>query len=333
MKIFSTTSPISWVGAVAALVVASTLSTRGAGIQSGLNGSPAGCSEQLPSCQVCHSNSAPFTGRSGPPIATMSVGTRALNFGQVISVTTAVSGGVGGSNGGFVTEATSGTFTAGGNSHTLTSNSSITHVNKNSRSWTFSYTAPNAAGPVSLTSCNMTSNGSGTSNDEFSFVGFDPNATVATPVRLYVLPQGVTNMGTACADGFGNLSVLGANSSPTVGNAGFAVELIGTTPSTVAILFAGFNPAGFQSVPLGLLLGLTGCDGHLANIANSFSTFTTGGSAERAEGTASFPIPIPNMPSLVGASFDLQGAYVDGSVAALRNLPLSLSNGVNVTVQ
>jgi len=316
-----------------ALMVTGVLSSHASGVVSGGGGVPADASRVLASCSACHSGSAPTPSRANPPVTTLTVGARVLNAGQTTTVTTAVTGGLSGTTGGFLCEATDGTFAAGSGSHINGVGGSITHSNKNQRSWGYTFTAPSSPGPIELTSVAMTSNGSGSSGDQFSFTGYDPNATIGTPVRLYVLPAGVTNLGTGCADGYGNVPVLGAASAPTVGNAAFAFDIVGCAPGSIALLLLGVNPAGFQGIDLGAILGITGCTGYVLSPIAIPSALTSAGNAVRGEGTSSFPFPIPNSSVYLGFTMDAQGAALDGSVATTRAIPLTMTNGVHVVVQ
>ncbi|MBM4060093.1 MAG: hypothetical protein FJ265_03205 [Planctomycetes bacterium] len=256
-----------------------------------------------------------------------------LNAGQQTSVTTAVTGGLATTTGGFIGEATAGSFVAGTGNHVNISTRSITHDDRTRRSWTYTFVAPATPGVVELTSCGMASNGSGSSGDKFSFNGFDPNATVGTPVRVYVLPTGVTNFGAGCADGYGNIPVLGAPSAPTVGNGSFGFQLAGAAPGSLAFLLYGFNPPGFPGLNLGALFGITGCTGYVANPLSTATAFTSAGNAMRAEGSCSFPFPLPNSPAYLGFAIDVQGACMDNSVAATRAVPVTFSNGLRMVVQ
>lgn len=320
---------------VSVLITVTTLMSSSGGVQSG-GAYPFNCSSQLPSCDACHSGSAPSA--SGPTTTlVVANGRRALAQGEVIGVTTTVSGGVTGSTGGFVCEATAGAFTGNGTtSHVISNPLGVTHLNNSTRTWTYTFTAPNTVGPVELTSVGLATDGSGTGGDRFSFNGFDKTATSATPVQLFVLPAGVTNVGSGCADGYGNISVLGANGTPTVGNAGFAFQLLGASPGQFAVVWGGLNPAGF--VPFSLSsMGFTGCTSYLANIIPSWTATTSGSAssvtaAQRAEGAAAFPLPIPNTAALHGQSFDVQAGYLDPSVASLRPMPLSLTNGLHLAI-
>ncbi|MBL8731684.1 MAG: hypothetical protein JNN13_04885 [Planctomycetes bacterium] len=325
-------SPLFWITATAFLVTG-VLSSKASGIASGSGGAPANSSRALASCSACHSGSAPTPTRTNPPITNLTVGARVLNAGQQTTMTTAVTAGLSGTTGGFLCETTGGTFGAGTGSHINGTGGSITHSNKNQRSWSYTFTAPSTPGPIEVTSVAMTSNGSGSSGDQFSFSGYDPNATSGTPVRLYVLPAGVTNLGIGCADGYGNVPVLGAASSPTLGNAAFAFHLVGGSTNAVALLLLGINPPGFTGVDLGALLGITGCNGYVLNPLGIPTAVTSTGSAIQAAGSTSFPFPIPSGSSYLGFAFDAQAGVLDASVASTRAFPLTMTNGLHVVFQ
>jgi hypothetical protein len=325
-------SPVLWSGA-AVLVLGGVLSTYQSGVASGTNNVPANASRAMNSCSACHSSSGPTATRTNPPVTTLTVGTRVLNYGQQSTVNTTVTGGLSTTYGGFLCEVTAGTFTAGTGNHTTGTGNSVTQNNRSLRTWNYTWTAPNTAGPVEMTSVGLACSGSGSSGDKLSFTGFDPNATVGTPVRLYVLPAGLTNFGVGCPDGYGNVPVLGAQSGPTVGNASFGFHIVGAAPSTLGFLLMGFNPAGFTGINLGAAFGLTGCTGYVANPLSTSTTFSSAGNAMRGEGTCSFPFPIPNSSSFLGFSLDVQGAYIDNSVAATRAAPVTFTNGLRMVVQ
>jgi len=318
--------------AFVALVAATTLCSNGGGVQPGLNGVPMNATVALPSCGQCHAGAAPSAARPNPPVVSTQASHHALQPGEAIGLTTSISGGVAGGNGGFLSEATVGVFVATtGDTVLMTSSASISHANNASRSWSYSYTAPSTTGPVDITTIGMASNGVGTAGDQISFGGFDGNALQPTPQRFTVLPAGVSNLGVACPDGYGNYSVLGANSAPTLGNASFAFELRGASPQQWAIVWGGLNPVGFTPVDLAVA-GLTGCTSYLANVIPSWSVVTTPGSAERAEGEGSFAVPIPNMAALQGQTFQVQAGFLDPSVATIRAMPITFSNGLEVTI-
>ena len=315
------------------LVLGGVLNSRAAGVASGVSSVPANSSRAMNSCAACHSGSGPTATRTNPPVTTLTVGSLALAAGQQTPVTTTVTGGVAGTTGGFLCEATRGTFTAGTGNHINGTGGSVTHNDRTRRTWSYTYTAPATPGPVELTSAAMAANNSGgTGGDQFSFTGFDANATVGTPVRLYVLPAGLTNLGNPCSDGYANRPVLGALTSPNIGNTGFQFHMVGTAPSAFAMLLMGINPPGFLGVPLDII-GINGCMGYVANPLAMPSAITGAGNTMRAEGACTFAFPIPSSTAYIGFAFDVQGAVLDGSVAATRALPFTMSNGVHVTVQ
>jgi hypothetical protein len=321
-------SPVLWLGSFATLVSVSTLTSSSSGVQSGLGSFPANCSSALPSCSLCHSGSTPST--TGPLVTITTAGNRrALSQGTTLSVTTAISGGVAGTTGGFVCETTAGTFTGNGTTcGSLGNPAGITHLNNSARSWTYTLTAPTTVGLVSLTSVGNSTNGSSTTGDQFAFSGFDRAATSATPTRLFVLPSSVTNFGSGCADGFGNIPVLGANGTPSVGNTSFAFQMYGLQPGVIGLFWVGINNPGFTGLNMNSLA---------QNLVASVSLITTGTASslsqqQRAEGTATVPLAIPNNASLHGLVFDVQGGQLDPTVTAIRTLPLTLTNGLHVVI-
>lgn len=329
-------SPVLWLGGFACLVSVSTLTSSSTGVQSGLGSFPANCSSALPSCSLCHAGSSPTA--SGPQVTiTTASNRRALSQGTTLSVTTSIVGGVAGTTGGFVCEATAGTFTGNGTTcGSLGNPASITHLNNSARSWTYTFTAPNTPGLVNLTSVGNSTNGSSTAGDQFAFSGFDRAATTATPTRLFVLPSSVTNFGSGCPDGFGNYPVLGANGTPSVGNGAFAFQMFGLQPGVIGLFWVGVNNPGFTGLNMNSL-GVTGCTSLAQNLVASLSLVTTGTASSvsqqrRAEGTATVAMPIPNNPSLQGLVFNVQGGQLDPTVTALRTLPLTLTNGLRVAI-
>lgn len=329
-------TPVLWLGAFAALISVSTLTSSSSGVQSSLGSFPANCASALPSCSLCHTGSSPTT--SGPQVRiTTASNRRALSPGNTLSVSTTITGGVVGTTGGFVCETTAGTFTGDGTTTQVISNpAGITHVNNSLRSWTYTYTAPSTVGLVQLTSVGNSTNGSATSGDQFAFSGFDRAASSATPVRLFVLPNSVTNFGNACADGFGNFPVLGANGTPSVGNTSFAFQMYGLQPGVIGLFWVGINNPGFTGLNMNAL-GVTGCTSLAQNLIASLSLVTTGTASsvsqqQRSEGTATVPLSIPNNAALRGLVFDVQGGQLDPTVTAIRTLPLTLTNGLHVVI-
>jgi len=303
---------------------------------------PSNFSSSGASCSQCHAGSAPSAQSSRMSVT---AGSHALSAGQSTQVTAALdSSGTNTVFGGFLCEATAGAFNAGGNTQTANgvSTISISHVDRNSRDWTFDFVAPATPGLVELTAAGLASSGSSSSGDYMSFSGFDKTATSATPARLYVLPSGVTNIGSSCSDGYGNVSVLGASDSPTVGNAGFELRLHGAAPGAMAFAWGAAGPGGFSASldPI----GLTGCNAYVNGVTGMQTAMTSTGLAMRADGSAAFALPIPSNPALLGSKYHVQTGYIDPSVGSAipagstvpglpRSLDVSLSNGLEITIQ
>src|SRR5688572_17500268 len=158
---------------------------------------------------------------------------RSLVPNEAISVTTSATGGVPHPQnwGGFCAETTSGTFSAGTNSQVSTSGSAISHVlastNVNRR-WTYGLTASTTPGPFEIYTVSNTVNGDGQPiGDQWGFYGINAATSINVPVRMYVNAAGVVASGDSCQGAFGYFPVLGARTSPAVGNAQFAVEMHG----------------------------------------------------------------------------------------------------------
>jgi len=112
--------------------------------------------------------------------------------------TVSVSGGPATSTGGFDLKVSGGTLTAGANNRV--SGSDVTHINRNSRSWTFSWTAPAATGTQNFVAVGLGCDGTGgTGGDAWNFYGgvantafeisvADPLDVVGTPGRTWLAP-------------------------------------------------------------------------------------------------------------------------------------------------
>jgi len=264
--------------------------------------------------------------------------TRVLATSQTISVTTSATGGDPDPKqwGGFAGFADRGTFVPGVRSRNFSIIANdITHTTSDTagagRTWTYGYKAPSTAGLVNLYMAVNTANGDGSeaTGENWGFHGFDSAAQDSTPVRLFVNAAGVTGLGTACAGGFEQYPVLGSRTVPSVGNAGFAIEGHGLAPGAGAVLFLASNPAW---APLDLsIIGVAGCTLHVDPGQVTIGTATSAGVASRAEGKATIALPIPGNTGLRGQRFDVQLAIVD--LANGRNTPITLTNGLAITVQ
>lgn len=300
------------------------------GLDPGHGGISANIARTAPACGRCHN---PTPGHSGLRVTT-TPSLRSLDAGQSISVNTRATGGpvAPGNEGGFVSEATAGTFASGAGSR-LGFNSAgkfITHSDPNgNRNWTYIYTAPAQPGPVELYTVVNAVDGNGVPNlnDAWSFHGFDGTSTLSTPIRMFVNATGASSFGAGCADGFGNYPVLGTARSPAVGDQGFAFDIVGAAPAANGIVALGFR---FPS-PIDLAtIGAPTCS-LLVNSFTSVAFATTAGDAQRAEGRAIAALPIVNDPNLRGRRIDAQAVIVD--VLNRRPLPITLTNGLGLTLQ
>jgi len=130
-------------------------------------------------------------------------------------------------------------------------------------------------------------------------------------------PAGTTPFGTGCA-GTAGIPQIGTNSDPTIGNASFALTLWSARPSSIAIHFLTLNSS---NTPFGA------CTVY----ADVFGSLLLSGSVPTtALGTASKPLPIPNLPSLAGATLYEQWVVLD----PLGPLPiaggLALTGGLQI---
>lgn len=311
--------------AVGVVVAASSLSS----FSTGLYGQQ--YPRTAPSCGSCH-NGQPGASAGFPTLhVALLPDARSLTPGQSLSVTVAATGGQTASTlGGFVADVSAGAFTAGSNTITWAAGRGISHSRRSPRSWTFGYVAPSTPGAVDMAAVVNTVNANGTrdSGDMWAFNGFDSRSTTGTTVPLFVNAAGVAPLGEGCVDGYGNTPVLGAKESPAVGNQNFAVEVHGAQPSSQIAVFLGANPS-FGKFDLGLA-GATGCTLYVEPLV-LLGARTGAGNAERAEGVAVVPLPLPADASLRGGTFEVQVAILDGSTP--RALPLTTTNALSVTVQ
>jgi hypothetical protein len=286
--------------------------------------------QTAPSCGSCH-RASPGAAPGFPAIAVdLQPSARILARGQSIQFALAATGGQTASGkGGFAVDATAGTFSAGANTSVVPPGGAVTHANSSSRSWTFGYTAPQAAGLVEVYGVVNTVNDDQINGDEdmWAFHGADDTAVQVTPVRLFVNAASVAPLGTACAGSFGNVPVLGCPLPPARGSSGFRIEVHGAAPASVAALLLGvhtFTPG----LDLGVI-GVTGCSLFVDPLVTIFAT-TSQGDAGRGEGTVGFGVPIPGQPELLGATLHFQGLVVDTRNG--RPVPLTMTNALSATI-
>jgi hypothetical protein len=123
----------------------------------GVTQSPIGCN--------CHDSSPDANGNVTVDIQ----GPQTVQAGATETYTISVSGQPAGTTGGFNLSTDTGTLIAGTNSQLDTGE--LTHVDKNSRSWTFEWEAPATEGTASFFAVGQATNGSGSSGDSWNWYG------------------------------------------------------------------------------------------------------------------------------------------------------------------
>lgn len=136
------------------------------------------------------------------------------------------------------------------------------------------------------------------------------NDTTLGPIAV-ALP-----FGTGC-DGL----TLTANGAPTLGNAAFEL-LVGNVPPLVPLAFVAFGSSAVDPGTDLTGIGMAGCFGYTSLDLGLFGPTPVVGT------TANFPLPIPNDPSLTGASIAAQGV----SFSSLTALGLAASNGMRLVL-
>lgn len=279
-------------------------------------------------CGQCH---------QGPPgsnvVVNVNPSVRTFGVNQTITMDTIISGGVMAPGketwGGFINEATDGTFTAGQNSKIDATGKFITHKFAFlGRTFNYTYNTPQSAGLVEIYAAGNTVNGNGLAQgDEWGFHG-DPSGVLSVPVRLFANATGNVHHGDGCVGSFGNWPVLGSREVPNIGNGNFGYEVHGAPTGAPGVMFVGANPA--FAVPLDLI-GIPGCTLRVQSAINISLLTSAGGSSQRGDGTAALAFPLPNLASLQGATLQMQVAMLD--IFNGRPLPITLTNAIATTIQ
>ena len=221
-------------GAPAALIALALATSAPLADSSGRTGRTAtGC--------TCHGSSA------SPPLTMTIAGPQFVAPLSTHQYTASVSGGPAGTLGGFDLKASAGTLIAGTNNHV--SGSEVTHSNRNSRSWTFSWTAPATIGDQNFVAVGLGCDGTGgTGGDAWTFYGGAANTTLpitvtdalyvpGTPATTWLAPP-VPNpcQGEALIEF--SLATSGA----------VRIEVLDLSGRRAATLVNGMRPAGGQAV-------------------------------------------------------------------------------------
>ena len=166
-----------------------------------------------------------------------------------------------------------------------------------------------------------------TSNDfDFTTNNFSNAQAFYGCVRRIVIANdatlGLGSIGTTVSqgDGCGGLT-LDVNSAPTIGNAGFGLQIDGG--SLVAPLaYVAFGSSLVSPAADLASIGMAGC------FAHSSSDLGTFGPVVLTNGSAPFALPIPNAPIFAGTKVFVQAVSFTPTTA----LGLSASNGLGITV-
>jgi hypothetical protein len=134
------------------------------------------------------------------------------------------------------------------------------------------------------------------------------------------VPSSVVYAGTGSPTTFGTPTIVAAGGLPVIGNAGFRYDAGALTPFGIALLALDTNP---------LLPGLPvpGAPPTLLLYALPNILVSVPGSPA---GTATFPLPIPSAPGLLGAVLSAQ--FLDLDPLLGFPLPFGSSRGCQITI-
>lgn len=137
-------------------------------------------------------------------------------------------------------------------------------------------------------------------------------------------PAGIATFGSGTASCAGRIGVA-VTSSPTIGNAAFAVRCTNVLPRTSGLVAIGTPvTSGWDPLGIGLVLHL--------GLALPVGTATTDGA-----GTAFFALPIPNRPFLAGLRVSAQTVWLenaaDGQACSQADYPFASSRALSITLQ
>jgi hypothetical protein len=180
-------------------------------------------------------------------VVTTITGPQSVTTGSTNQYTVSVSGGFAGTLGGFNLNASGGTLAAGANNQV--SGTEVTHLDPNSRSWTFSWTAPATAGPQNFWAiAQVVDGGLDTSGDMWNWFG----GVVNTPFAITVTNAagvGESQSLAWLATPSPNPCVSGTRIAFSLASAASVrLEVLDAAGRRVRTLARGVLPAGGQSV-------------------------------------------------------------------------------------
>jgi hypothetical protein len=308
------------------LATASLLTSKSSGVLPGELLVPVPLTSAFPACGQCHDQ---FPNANGRVKMTIKPSALSLAANASINVDVKVTGGPATTSGGFAMESDRGAFVAGLNSRTTPAGDAITHTDKFGDSWTFGFKAPATPGPVQWTGATQKANLDLTpAGDSFGFWG--PNSdNPGVPLRLYVNASGVVPYGRGCAGTDEHEPVLGAATSPILGQP-FQVDLAAVPGGASSFCALGDSSASFFGLPLPLDLASIGAPGCslLASHALTAPAAATGQGS--GGGAASFVWPLPQNPALRGVHVYLQAIVLD---AGANLFGLTTSNALDAILQ
>ena len=315
---------VSSLATVSALVAVLPLFSRSAGTLPGINSisntvTTTGCGSG------CH-GSGPNA--AGVVTMTLAPSVASVASGSTTPITVSVSGGVNTGLGGFCLQTSRGTFVAGTGSQISASGNAITHTSRNQVTWNASFAAGTTPGLVQWTAVGLTANGSGTSGDSWGYWG--PSSAVGgSQFRLYVNAANVTPAGVGCAGSGGYKPLLGAAAAATLGQ-NFNTETYNVPVSTFVIGVLGLSNVSFNGIPLPLDLGIAGAPGCMLRTDLSLTQGVLTSGSGVGGGSAVVTWPIPNDPSLRGATVYFQSLVLD---TPANSLGITTSNLLGAVLQ
>ena len=300
---------------------------RNSGVIPGKSSIPRRAATAMPSCGNCHTQNPNSSIKLAFAAAT------SVKAGSTMPVNVKVSGANQSSTrGGFVAEATAGSFVPGSTTRvdfTTSGRPAVTHNSSLNRSWSFNWKAPTTTGLVSMFSVAVAADGNGKDKgDHWGFYG--PNATVGgTPYRVFVNDSAIDAFGTACAGDKGFVPVIGIAKNAAVGGT-FQTEVYNVPPAAACLGVFGLSNKTWGAIPLPLNLAILKAPGCFLRVSMDVlqPALTTGSGA--GNGVAKHTWIIPNIAAFKGLKVHLQALTFDKNANAFG---VTTTQGLTATIQ